>query len=55
MVESATNTGYYGYTIRQNPESGRWNVYWKEKAMDADFASRADAEEWIDEQMPLNR
>ena len=51
----ADNTGYYGYAVRRNAETGRWNVYWKDKPIDQDFASQAEAEEWIDEQIPLNR
>jgi hypothetical protein len=46
---------YQGYTIRQNPETGRWEVFWRDKKQAVDFAREADAEEWIDEQFPLNR
>lgn len=49
------NTAYYGYTIRQDPVTRKWRVYWKDKPLDQDFASEAEAEEWIDEQIPLNR
>ena len=45
----------YGYTIRRNPATGRWEVYWNEKKIELDFATEADAEEWIDDQIPLNR
>lgn len=45
----------YGYAIRRNPASGRWEVYWNEKKIELDFATEADAEEWIDDQIPLNR
>ena len=55
MSESAVNTSHYGYTVRQSPETGRWRVFWKDKPMDEDFATQAQAEEWIDEQIPLNR
>ena len=54
MNESA-NTSNYGYTVAQNPATGRWNVLWKDKPMEADFATQAEAEEWIDELIPLNR
>jgi hypothetical protein len=43
----------YDYTVRRNPATGRWEVYWGEKKQELDFATEADAEEWIDDQMPL--
>ncbi len=46
---------YQGYTIKQNPITGRWEIFWKDKKQDVDFAREAEAEEWIDDQMPLNR
>ena len=46
---------YYGYKIRENPETGRWEIFWDERRQDADFANRFEAEAWIDEQIPLNR
>jgi hypothetical protein len=46
---------YQGYVIRKNPDTGRWEVLWKEEKQDVDFAREADAEEWIDDQIPLNR
>jgi len=55
MNKSAQGDAYYGYTVKQNAETGRWSVYWKDKLIDEDFASQAEAEEWIDEQIPLNR
>lgn len=45
----------YDYTIRRNPAAGRWEVYWNEKKLELDFAAEADAEEWLDDQIPLNR
>ncbi len=45
----------YGYTIRRDPQSGRWEVYWQEEKQAGDFVTRAQAEEWIDELIPLNR
>lgn len=46
---------YQGYDIRQNPDTGRWEIYWQDKKLEVDFAREADAEEWIDDQFPLNR
>jgi hypothetical protein len=46
---------YNGYQIEKNPETGRWEISWKGKRLDVDFAREADAEEWIDEQFPLHR
>jgi hypothetical protein len=46
---------YQGYVIRQNPDTGRWEVLWKDEKLDVDFAREAEAEEWIDDQIPLNR
>ena len=45
----------YGYTIRQNQKTQRWEVFWQDQKQEGDFARRADAEEWIDDLMPLNR
>jgi hypothetical protein len=46
---------YEGYTIRNNPDTGRWEILWKERVQSVDFPRAADAEQWIDDQMPLNR
>jgi hypothetical protein len=46
---------FYGYTIRLNQQTQRWEVFWQDEKQEGDFARRADAEEWIDELMPLNR
>jgi hypothetical protein len=46
---------YYGYTIRENPASGRWEIFWRERKQEVDFARKFEAEAWIDEQIPLNR
>lgn len=46
---------YQGYTIRLNLETGRWEIFWKETRQPVDFAREADAEQWIDDLMPLNR
>jgi hypothetical protein len=46
---------YQGYEIKLNPETGRFEVFWKGKKQEADFAREADAEEWIDDLFPSNR
>lgn len=46
---------YYGYTVKLNPQTGRWEIFWEGKKQEPDFAREADAEQWIDDQIPLNR
>ena len=46
---------YYGYMIRENSKTGRWEIFWNEKKQEPDFDRKFQAEEWIDEQIPLNR
>ena len=46
---------YNGYLIKQNPDSKKWEVFWKEKKVAADFAREVDAEEYIDDLLPMNR
>ena len=46
---------YHGYVIKQNPSDGKWEVYWKEKKVAGDFKRQVDAEEWIEDQVPLYR
>ena len=41
---------YQGYLIKQNSETGRWEIFWRERQQKVDFARVADAEEWIDRQ-----
>ena len=55
MDETHPAGNLYGYAVRRNAATGRWEVFWKDKKITEDFASQADAEEWIDDQMPLNR
>ncbi len=55
MSESAASSLYYGYELKRNLRTGRWEIYWKDKRVEQDFATQAEAEEWIDEQIPLNR
>jgi hypothetical protein len=45
----------HGYLIKQNPDNGKWEVFWKEKKVAADFAREVDAEDWIDDLLPSNR
>ena len=40
---------YQGYTIKLNPETGRWEVFWKERKQPVDFTREADAEQWIED------
>jgi hypothetical protein len=46
---------YHGYLIQEDPGNGKWEIYWKDKKVAGDFKRQADAEEWIDDQMPLYR
>lgn len=46
---------YQGYEIRKNQNTGRWEIFWKDKKLKVDFAREADAEEWIEEQFPSHR
>ena len=46
---------YQGYEIIKNPESGKWEVFWKGKKVEGEFVREADAEEWIDDQFPSHR
>ncbi len=46
---------YQGYTIRNNLQTGRWEILWMDTVKPVDFPRAADAEQWIDDQMPLNR
>ena len=45
----------HGYLIKKNPDTGKWEIFWKEKKVAADFAREVDAEEWIEDQVPLYR
>ncbi|WP_304826288.1 hypothetical protein [Candidatus Binatus sp.] len=46
---------YQGYLIKENSETGRWEVFWRERKQKVDFAREAEAEEWIDDQIPSHR
>lgn len=46
---------YQGYEIIKNPESEKWEVFWKGKKVKGEFLREADAEEWIDDQFPSHR
>ncbi|HUN57125.1 MAG TPA: hypothetical protein VMU41_03365 [Candidatus Binataceae bacterium] len=50
-----SSTQLYGYIILLNPDTGRWEVFWQDQKLEGNFARRADAEEWIDDLIPLNR
>ena len=50
-----TESEYYGYVIRRNMATGRWEIFWDGRKLDPDFSEKFEAEEWIDEQIPLNR
>jgi hypothetical protein len=38
---------YLGYEIITNPETGKWEVFWKGKKVHGEFVREADAEEWM--------
>ncbi|MGO9450975.1 MAG: hypothetical protein ACLQDV_08005 [Candidatus Binataceae bacterium] len=46
---------YQGYEVRQNRETGKWEIFWKEKKLEGEFLRQAEAEEWIDDQFPSHR
>lgn len=46
---------YEGYEIKQSPQTGKWEIFWKGKKQGGDFANEADAEQWIDDQFPSHR
>ena len=46
---------YEGYSIKRNSVTGRWEIFWRERKQTVDFARVADAEEWIDDQIPSHR
>ncbi len=54
-MATSTTREYQGYLIKQNPETGRWEVFWKDRKQDADFATETEAEEWIDDLFPSHR
>jgi hypothetical protein len=46
---------YNGYQVVRNFQTGKWEIFWKEKKVAGEFYREADAEEWIDEQFPSHR
>jgi hypothetical protein len=48
-------TQYQGYDIVRNPETGKWEVFWKGRKVEGEFLREAEAEEWIDDQFPSHR
>ena len=55
MKEALASSLYYVYELRRNLRTGRWEIHWRDRRIEEDFATQAEAEEWIDEQIPLNR
>ena len=53
--KQSLSTELYGYAIRQNEQTGRWEVFWREEKQAGEFVTRAQAEEWIEDLIPLNR
>jgi hypothetical protein len=46
---------YCGYVIREDPTTDRWESFCNDKKRQIDFDRKSETEEWIDEQIPLNR
>ena len=46
---------YEGYDIIQNPDSGKWEIFWKGRKVEGEFKTESAAEEWIDDQFPSHR
>ncbi len=46
---------YQGYTIALNPNSRLWRILWQEQVQADGFNSATEAEQWIDDLLPLNR
>ncbi len=46
---------YQGYTIKLNGESGRFEIFWREKKQTVNFAREVEAEDWIDDLVPSHR
>jgi hypothetical protein len=36
---------YQGYTVRQNSETGKWEIFWREKKQEGEHERQADAED----------
>jgi hypothetical protein len=53
--QAGTMPEYQGYLIKLNPKTGRWEVFWKDRKQEVDFATEAEAEEWIDDLFPSHR
>ena len=51
----AEMAAYQGYDIIKNPQTGKWEAFWKGKKIEGEFDCEADAEEWIDDQFPSHR
>jgi len=46
---------YQGYEIIENPQTHKWEIFWKGRKLEPEFQRQADAEEWIDDQFPSHR
>ena len=46
---------YQGYTIKFNEITKRWEIFWKDRKQDVDFAREVEAQDWIDDQIPSHR
>lgn len=46
---------YQGYSIKHNSASGRFEIFWRDRKQTVDFAKLAEAEDWIDDQIPSHR
>ncbi len=55
IVDEKLSYEYQGYTIALNPDNGQWQVLWQEQVQAVNFNSAGEAEQWIDDLLPLNR
>lgn len=55
IVDEKLSYEYQGYTIALNSDNGQWQVLWQEQVQAANFNSAGEAEQWIDDLLPLNR
>jgi hypothetical protein len=53
--ERAPDYEYQGHTFKNNPHAGRWEIIWNDIVNPVDSLRPADAEQWIDDVVPLNR
>ena len=55
IVDEKLNYEYQGYTIAFSPDNQQWQVLWQEQVQADNFNSAGEAEQWIDDLLPLNR